>query len=96
MSRSFSENVRRVSPRNFAEKTLGEISDFLFFSAKKKKKKKIRARGVPRRNAKKELFSWADLCIAPVQEQTTSWGQHFYININLLSLWSFAVSYFFH
>ena len=26
--------------------------------------------------------------------QTTPWGQNFYININLLSLWSFAVSFF--
>ena len=33
--RSFSANFRGVSPRNFAEKTLGEISDFYFFSAKK-------------------------------------------------------------
>ena len=28
---------RGVSPRNFAEKNLGEISDFFFFSTKKKK-----------------------------------------------------------
>ena len=46
-----------VSPRNFAEKTLGEISDFYFSP----RKKLFRIRGVPRRNAKKELFSWADL-----------------------------------
>ena len=32
--------------------------------------------------------------IAPGQGQTTPWGQNFYININLLSLWSFAVSFF--
>ena len=51
---------RGVSPRNFAEKTLGEISDFYFSP----RKKIFRARGVPRRNAKKELFSWADLYIA--------------------------------
>ena len=41
-----------VSPRNFVEKTLGEISDFLFFSAKEFFSRK----GVPKRNAKKELF----------------------------------------
>ena len=29
---------------------------------------------------------------APGQGQTTPWGQNFYFNINLLSLWSFAVS----
>ena len=29
-----------------------------------------------------------------IHGQTTSWGQNFYININLLSLWSFAVSFF--
>ena len=28
------------------------------------------------------------------QGQTTPWGQNFYININLLSLWSFAVCFF--
>ena len=32
--------------------------------------------------------------IAPGEGQTTPWGQNFYININLLSLWSFAVSFF--
>ena len=32
--------------------------------------------------------------IAPGQGQTTPWGQNFYFNINLLSLWSFAVSFF--
>ena len=31
---------------------------------------------------------------SPGQGQTTPWGQNFYININLLSLWSFAVSFF--
>ena len=57
MSRSFSANFCGVSPRKFAEKTLGEISDFYFSP----RKKLLRARGVPRRNAKKELLSWADL-----------------------------------
>ena len=32
--------------------------------------------------------------IAPGQGQTTPWGQNFYININLLPLCSFAVSFF--
>ena len=32
--------------------------------------------------------------IAPGQGQTTPWGQNLYFNINLLSLWSFAVSFF--
>ena len=32
--------------------------------------------------------------IAPGQVQTTPWGQNFYFNINLLSLWSFAVNFF--
>ena len=32
--------------------------------------------------------------IAPGQGQITPWGQNFYISINLLSLWSFAVSFF--
>ena len=73
ISRIFSAKCRGMSPRNvreflrellrsfsakFAEKTLGEISDFLFFSAKTKI---FRARGVPRWNAKNEFFSWADL-----------------------------------
>ena len=49
---------RGVSPRNFAEKILGEISDY--FSSRKKI---YRARGVLRRNAKKEPFSWADLYV---------------------------------
>ena len=52
MSRSFFAKCRRVFPRNFAEKTLGEISDILFSP----RKSFFRARGVPRRNAKKELF----------------------------------------
>ena len=33
--------------------------------------------------------------IAPGQGQTSPWGQNFYFNINILSLWSFAVSFFF-
>ena len=51
---------RRVSPRNvgsFTEKTLGEISGFYFSP----RSKFFCARSVPRRKAKKELFSWADL-----------------------------------
>ena len=32
--------------------------------------------------------------IAPGQGRTTTWGQNIYFNINLLSLWSFAVSFF--
>ena len=32
--------------------------------------------------------------IALGQGQTTSWSQDFYINMNLLSLWSLAVSFF--
>ena len=32
--------------------------------------------------------------IALGQGHTTPWGQNFYVNINLLSLWSFAVSFF--
>ena len=65
MLRSFSANFYGVSPRNFAEKTLGEISDFYF--SPQKKKKKFRERGVPWRNAKKELFSWADLYCAKLK-----------------------------
>ena len=49
----------RVSPRTFTEKTLGEISEFFFLH----EKNLFHARGVPRRNVKKELFSWADLYI---------------------------------
>ena len=59
MSRIFFANLREVSPRNFAEKTIGEISD-LYFSPRKKL---FRARDVSLRNAKKELVSWADLYI---------------------------------
>ena len=62
MSRSFSANFRGVSPRNFAEKTFGEIIRF-FFSPPKNL---YRTRGVPRRNAKKELFSGADLYMRQV------------------------------
>ena len=53
----FFRELFRVSPQNFTEKTLGEISDFYFSP----RKQLFRARGVPRRNARKELFSWADL-----------------------------------
>ena len=59
MSRSFSANFRGVSPCILAEKTLVEICDF-YFSLRKNL---VRARGVPRRKAKKEYFSWADLYI---------------------------------
>ena len=56
ISRSFSSKLRGENPRR--------NKLFLFFSAKKI----FRARGVPRRNAKKKkkkkkLFSWADLYI---------------------------------
>ena len=54
---SFSANFRGVSPRNFAEKTLVEIIHFYFSP----RKKLFHATCVPRRNAKEELFSWADL-----------------------------------
>ena len=105
ISRSFSAKSHGVSPRNLAEflrelsrsfsakfrgESLGEICDFCFSP----RKTLFRARGVPWRNAKKELFSWADLyfClflymyIAPGQGQTPPWEQNFYFNINLLSL----------
>ena len=36
------------------------------------------------------LYMYIDLG----QGQTTPWGQNFYFNINLLSLWSFAVSFY--
>ena len=67
---------RGISPRKFAEflrKLLRSLStkfrrespwrnkSFLFFSAKKKNL--FRARGVLWQNAKKELFSWADLFV---------------------------------
>ena len=52
--RSFSANFRGVSPRKFAEKTLGEIIHFYFSP----RKKIFRARGVPRRNAKKKKKSF--------------------------------------
>ena len=32
------------------------------------------------------------MCIAPGQGLTTPWGQNFYANTNLLSLWSFVAS----
>ena len=86
MSRSFSANFRRVSPWNF---TLGEISNFYFSP----RKKIFCARGVSRRNAKKELFSWADLYIAPGQEQTTPWWQSFDVIRKLRSLWLFVASF---
>ena len=59
--------IRSVSPSDQSplcphEEILGEIIDF-YFSPRKKKKKKNRAKCVPRRNAKKEFFSWADLCL---------------------------------
>ena len=57
ISRSFSANFRGVSPQNFAEKTLGEISDFYF----PPRKKLFRARSVLRRKVKQELFFWSDL-----------------------------------
>ena len=60
--RNFAECLREISlsfSAKFRGESLGEISDF-YFSARKKI---FRARGVPRRNAKKELFSWADLYI---------------------------------
>ena len=51
--RNFSANFRRVSPQNFAEKTLGEICDFYFSP---RKVFCFRAMGIPRRNAKKSFF----------------------------------------
>ena len=51
---------RGVSPRNLANfggENLRRNNDFYFSP----RKNKFRARGVPRRNAKKELFSWPDL-----------------------------------
>ena len=33
-----------------------------------------------------------NMCIAPGQGLTTPWGQIFYANTNLLSLWSFVAS----
>ena len=42
----------------------------------------------------KEFFMFLYMYIAPGQGHTTPWGQNFYININLLSPWSFAVSFF--
>ena len=53
----FCVKCRGVSPRNVAEKILGDIIIFYFSP----RKKIFRARGVPRRNVKNELFSWADL-----------------------------------
>ena len=50
--RSFSAKSRGVSPRNFAEKTLGKISDFYFSP----RKNIFRARGVPRQTRKKSFF----------------------------------------
>ena len=42
----------------------------------------------------KKNFMFLYMYIAPGQGQTTPWGQNFYININLLSLCSFAISFF--
>ena len=50
MSRSFSGNFCRVSPRNFTEKTLGEISDFYF------------AQGVYRVETRKKSFFLGLIC----------------------------------
>ena len=33
------------------------------------------------------------MCIAPRQGLTTPWGQNFYVNRNILSLWSFVASF---
>ena len=52
---TFTEFLRKISRRKPSAKYV-----FLFFSAKTLS----RARGVPRRNAKKEFFSWADLYVA--------------------------------
>ena len=61
MSRSFSANFRGVSPQNFAEKILGEISDFYF----PPRKKIISRKGcsAAKREKKRAFFSWADLYI---------------------------------
>ena len=40
------------------------------------------------------FFMFLYMYIAPEQGQTTPWGQNTYININFLSLCSFAVSFF--
>ena len=54
-----------VSPRNFAEKTLGEINDF-YFSPRKKKKKKI-SQGVFRGETRKKSFLLGLICsIIPI------------------------------
>ena len=39
------------------------------------------------------FFMFLYMYIAPGQGQTTPWVQHFYVNIYLMSLWSFAVSF---
>ena len=51
MSRSFSANFCGVSPRNFAEKTLGEIN--FYFSPRKKN---ISRKGCTSAKREKELF----------------------------------------
>ena len=55
ISQSFSVKFHGVSPRNLAEKTLGEKGDFYISP-----RVCFRPRGVPRRNATR-FFSWADL-----------------------------------
>ena len=39
------------------------------------------------------FFMLLYLCIAPRQGLTTPWGQNFYVNRNILSLWSFVASF---
>ena len=51
ISRSFCVNFRRVSPRNFAEKTLREINDFYFSP-----RKQIFAQGAFRVRKRKKSF----------------------------------------
>ena len=73
MSRSFSAKCRGVSQQTFAEflwdisrRKLGEISDFYFSP----RKHLFRARGVPRRHAKKELLGRSVRSFVAKQQMT--------------------------
>ena len=64
ISRSFSANFCGVYPRNFAEKTLGEISEFYFFL---REKKNISRKGCTTAKREKKSFFLGLIYNCPLQ-----------------------------
>ena len=66
MSRSFSANFCGVSPRKFAEKTLGDTSDFYFSP---RKKKNISRKGCTAAKRERKVFCLGLICMRLIKRQ---------------------------